>query len=87
MTLFYHHPNTQLFQLLQFNTIRRVNHHVPSLVVFREGNKIANGIGAIHHGIEAVKPKSNATVWWRTVLKCTQQETKLGLSLFLGKAQ
>jgi len=77
-----YNPYPQLLQLLQLNPVRRVNHHIPSLIVFRECDEVADRVCAVHHGIEAVEAEGNAAMWGRAIFERAEQEAKLGLRFF-----
>ena len=66
---------------------RRIDHHIPSLIVFWKGDEISDRALAIHDSAEAIKAKRDASVRRSAILECAHQEAELLFGLTFGKAQ
>ena len=79
--------NLKLVQLLLGNRRRRAAHHIAAGVVLREGDEVANAVGATEERAETVEAEGQTSVRRCTVLKGTHQEAELLLRLFVGEAE
>lgn len=60
---------SKLFQLLFRNCRRCINHHIAACIIFREGNEIADGVGATKKRTQAIEAKGDTSVWRRSKFK------------------
>ncbi len=77
-----HYPQPQLIQLPLICRARRIDHHIAPHVVFREGDKVADRVGAVHYGGQVVEAKGNTPVRRGAVFKSAEQEAELRFGLF-----
>ena len=55
---------------------------IPSLVVLRKGNNFTDIFFSSKQHNKTVKPDSQATVWWETIVHGFKKETKLVICFF-----
>ena len=77
----------QLVQLLLGNRGRRAAHHVATGVVLREGDEVADAVGATEERAETVEAEGQTSVRRCAVLEGTHQEAELLLRLLVGEAE
>ena len=65
----------------------RINHHVASLVVLREGDIVADGFLTTEEGADAVKTKCKTSVRRSAELECIDDEAEFVVCVFLADAQ
>ena len=85
MPIFY--PDIQFLQLLLFYGRRRIDHHVPSRIVFWKSNEITDRIPASENSRPAVETKSNTAMGRGSVLKGIHQEAELINCIFFRKTK
>ena len=79
--------NLQFIQLLLGNRRGRAAHHIAASVVLREGNEVADAVGATEKRAETVEAEGQTSVRRCSVLEGTHQEAELLLSLLVSEAE
>src|SRR5216683_1228348 len=74
--------NVQLAQLLLVHRRRSMREQVLRALRLGEGDHLADGFGARHHGDDAIEAEGDASVRRRAVLERLQQEPEFLLRLF-----
>ena len=65
----------------------RINHHIASLVVLREGDIVADGFLTTEEGADAVKTECKTSVRRSAELECIDDEAEFVVRVFLADAQ
>ena len=71
----------QFAQLLLIHRRRRLCQQALRALRLGEGDHIADGFGAGHHGDNAIQTERQAAVRRRAILQCVEQEAELELRL------
>ena len=66
---------------------RRAAHHVSSSVVLREGDEVADRVGATEERAETVEAEGQASVRRCAILEGAHQEAELFLCLLVSEAE
>src|SRR5450759_2351401 len=74
--------DVQVAQLSFIHGTGRLGQQTLRALRLGEGDHVADGFRTGHHGHDTVQPERQATMRWRAVLQCIEQETKLELRFF-----
>src|SRR4051812_29466099 len=77
----------KFFQLLRINRRRRPRHEITRLLIFREGDDVADVRGAGEHHGKAVEAQRDAAVRWSAELEGVEQEPEARFRLLFGHAE
>src|SRR5450759_1418146 len=74
--------DVQVAQLSFIHGTGRLGQQTLRALRLGEGDHVADGFRTGHHGHDTIQPERQATMRWRAVLQCVEQETKLELRFF-----